>query len=67
MAVSGFWSVVLLILQILMFLSVIVTFILVVKIPSIKMKTKAASIGVTFNGIVIALYFILKYLILGRS
>ena len=58
------WSIVLIVIQILMVLSVVVTFILVVKIPSIKTKIKAASIGVTVNAILIGAYYLLKFVII---
>ena len=63
MAGTSFSSVILLILQILTVLTVIATFILVVKLPTIKLKTKAASIGVTLNVVFIAAFYILKYLV----
>jgi hypothetical protein len=56
-------SVILTILMVLIFLSVIVTFILVVRLPTIRLKTKAASIGVTANALLITVYYILKFLI----
>jgi hypothetical protein len=63
MAADGFGSTVLIIVQILMVLSVVVTFILVVKLPTIKLKTRAAYIGVTANAALIGAYYILKYLV----
>jgi hypothetical protein len=61
---GGFGSITLIVLQVLIVLSVVVTFLFVVKLPTIKHKTKAAYIGVTANAVLITAFFILKYLIL---
>ncbi|MGA1872936.1 MAG: hypothetical protein ACMUHY_04630 [Thermoplasmatota archaeon] len=45
-------------------LVVLITFALVLKLPTIRLKTKAAGIGVTVNAFLIVTYAVLKYLVL---